>query len=289
MRHTGGKMGTLARLAAAMLVSLTLAACAGASATGGGPAQARGDDGLLAVADNTLAAGDLGTALKLYREAATAQGGSARALTRYGQVLFQNGQYDLAAGAYAEALARSPNDREILTRLGVAQLAQGRLDDAERSLGQVVRDGADARAVRNLAVLRLMQGQPEEAHLILDKAVRRWPRDLDLKANFALSEAIDGGCEGALAVSGEMVSSPFARAQHVAAHALTLALCGDEVQARDFAREVMSETGADALLDQARVTLAADGPVARAIAIGVVPMQASGVMAAQARPPPPPR
>lgn len=242
------------------------------------------NDGLTVVAENTLASGDAETALRLYREAAIANGGSPKALVRYGQLLFSRGQYDLAAGAFSEALHREPWNKEAMAGLGVAQLADGRLDQAEPNLEQVVRKAADARSVRNLAVLRLLQGQMEEARLLQEKALRRWPQDLDLKSNFALSEAVDERCGPAIDTARAAVASPFARPQHAAAYTLVLAICGQEGEARDVGRGVMSEAGVDALLRQAAQVRQAEDAAGRAAAVGAVPVNASGVTAPERSP-----
>lgn len=262
---------------------LFLAVITGVCAVKVSPALAD-DNGLLVMADNTLANGDLPTALKLYRQAATANGGSSQALIRYGQVLFGAGQYDFAAGAFAEALHREPWNREAMTGLGVAQMADGRLDEAQDNLEQVVRKTADARSVRNLVVLRLLQGQIEEARLLQEKAVKRWPQDLDLRANFGLSEALDNRCDSGVGMVHDAVASPFARGQHAAMYALALALCGREDEARDTARQVMSEAGVEHLLQQATAARQVDDPASRIVAVGLVPLANAGVMAPAPKP-----
>lgn len=272
----------LARFTRAVVLMAVVGAMAGCVQNPQASARAS-DNGLIVVADNTLASGDTATALRLYREAATARGGSAQALVRYGKVLFSSGQYDFAAGAFAEALNREPWNREAVSGLGVAQLADGRLEEAEPNLEQVVRKAADARSVRNLAVLRMLQGQTEEARLLHRKALARWPQDLDLRSNFALAEAIDNQCETALKLAHEAVTSPFARSQHVAIYALVLAMCGQEREAREAGRGVMSEAGVDNLIHQVEVARQTEDPAQRALALGVVPAAASGVMAAESK------
>lgn len=245
---------------------------------------ARAGENMLAIADRTLASGDVNSALDLYRQAASSADKSPEALLRLGQLLFARGEYDYAAGAFSETLIRQPKNGEALRGLGMAQLAQGQLDDAERNIEQAVRADVSVRSIEDLAVLRMLQGDPDEAGMVYQKALARWPQELNLRSNFALSDALSEKCERALKTGREAATSPFARPQHVAAFALVLALCGHDQEARIFGRKAMSDVGVDKLLDQAAAARQAGSMAERAAAIGVVPASESGVLAPVGKP-----
>jgi Flp pilus assembly protein TadD len=240
-------------------------------------------DSLLTIADKTLASGDVNSSIDLYRQSASTSGDRPEALIRLGQILFSKGDYDHAVGAFAEALSRRPSNPEALRGLGVSQLAAGRLEDAERSIEQAVRQDPNVGSIKDLAVLRMLQGQPDEARMVYQKALARWPQDLSLKSNFAISEALGKNCQTAIGRGQEAAMSPFAREQNVAVYALVLALCGQEAEAKEIGSKVMSDVGMEKLLQQAAAASSAADPAIRAAIIGVVPVQASGVMAPEGK------
>lgn len=245
---------------------------------------ATGDSGagqggsLLAIADRTLASGDDGAAIDLYRQAARGAK-EPDALLRLGQILFARGQYDYAAGAFHEALLRQPGNADALRGLGVSQLALGQVQDSGKVIETAVRAHDDARSVRDLAILRIFQDEGEEARLVFFKALGLWPADLALRSNYALFEALAGNCDQAEKVGRDAAMSPFAHPQQRASFALTLAVCAHNAEAAGIARQVMSEAGAAALLALAAQIDKVDGLAARAAIVGVVPASDWGVMA----------
>lgn len=238
---------------------------------------------LLAIADRTLASGDGDAALDLYRQAAR-DSKEPDALLRLGQVLFARGQYDYAAGAFHEALLRQPGNGDALRGLGISLLAQGQMQDSGKIIETAVRAHDDARSVRDLAILRIFQDEGEEARLVFFKALGLWPADLALRSNYALFEALAGNCDQAEKVGRDAAMSPFAHPQQRASFALTLAACARDTEAAGIARQVMSESGAAALLALAAQIRKVDGLAARAAVVGVVPVSDSGVMAPDAKP-----
>lgn len=238
---------------------------------------------LVEIADRTLASGDGDAALDLYRRAAR-ESDRPDALLRLGQVLFARGQFDYAAGAFKEVLLRQPDNAVALRGLGVSQLAQGQVQDSGKTIETAVRAHDDVRSVRDLAVLRIFQGEGEEARLVFFKALGLWPEDLALRSNYALFEALANNCDQAVKVGRDAATSPFAHPQQGGAFALTLAVCGRDAEATEAARRVMSDKGSDALLALAAQIRKADGLAARAVIAGVVPASDTGVMAPAVRP-----
>jgi Flp pilus assembly protein TadD len=274
------------RLRAVLIAFATLAllpGCVGPSPTGdlgrdelATASAPSGNDHLTAIGDRMLAAGDTANALGAFRQAATAPGAPPEAMLRYARALLQTGEPDYAAGAFADALDRRPGNSDARRGLGVAQLARGKPEEARPHLEQSVRERADARSIRALAVLRTMEGQVDEARAVYGKALAKWPQDLDLRANDALFEALAGNCSEAENQAGRVATSPYVRAQHVAVQALTLALCGKEAEAAQRAAPAMSPDGARALLQKAARARAAESLAAKAVILGVVPSQGGG-------------
>lgn len=88
-----------------------------------------------------------------------------------GQVLHEMGNADAARTLYKSLLADVPTDGEVQLRLGELDFKGGKLDSAERYfLAAAEIPATQARARRSLANLKLRQGKPAAAALVLDQA-----------------------------------------------------------------------------------------------------------------------
>lgn len=228
-------------------------------------------EGLIAVADRMLASGDTAGALGLYQKSAVQPNADRQAMLRYARALFYTSSYELAAGAFASVLAEEPRNADALRGLGASLLARGKTEEARTHLEAAVRQSSDVRSIRVLAVLRVMEGETEEARMVYRKAMALWPKDLDLRVNYALHEALANNCTEAADVGQQVMTSPFARPQHIGAQALILALCGREAEAGTLAAQVMGAAGVRGVLEHAAQARRASNPVQRAAAVGIAP------------------
>jgi Flp pilus assembly protein TadD len=88
-----------------------------------------------------------------------------------GHRLMQAGEYDLALDAFTRAAAEEGMTAEVLTSLGSANLALGRLNQSEKLLRLAVkREPAWPEAWNNLGVVLIERGKTAEASEIFRKA-----------------------------------------------------------------------------------------------------------------------
>ncbi len=88
-----------------------------------------------------------------------------------GHRLMAAGEYELALDAYLRAAGETGIDGELLTSLGSANLALGRLNQAERQLREAVRVEADwPEAWNNLGVVLMERGKVSEASEVFRRA-----------------------------------------------------------------------------------------------------------------------
>ncbi|KAB2543531.1 hypothetical protein AL035_01705 [Salipiger aestuarii] len=88
-----------------------------------------------------------------------------------GHRLMAAGEYELALEAYLRAAGRSGIDGELLTSLGSANLALGRLNQAERQLREAVKVAPDwPEAWNNLGVVLMERGKVSEASEVFRRA-----------------------------------------------------------------------------------------------------------------------
>ncbi len=284
---TGGPARCVLRWSGALVLTLFLAGCADDRSAGGtGPSwfgdavslaatSPPADKNQLAIADRLLAGGDEAGALRFYHDAATRADAAPDAMLRYAQLLLRVGSYDYAAGAFSEVLNRDPGQAAARRGLGAALLAGGKVDEARPHVEQAVRESADVRSIRNLAVLRALEGRLEEARGVFSKAKERWPSDLDLRINHALLEAVAGDCKAAESLGHSVTISPFVQQRHLAVDGLVLALCGQDEKARQVAGQSLSASGLAMLFKKAAEVRPADSFAARAAAVGAIPVAAS--------------
>jgi tetratricopeptide (TPR) repeat protein len=84
---------------------------------------------------------------------------------------------------WSEVLDRRPNDARALLNRSQALIDAGRLDEAQRDLGQLAAiDPGDPWAQLNLAIVALELDEPEDALSRLDLALRQLPRVAAVRA-----------------------------------------------------------------------------------------------------------
>ena len=88
-----------------------------------------------------------------------------------GDRLMEAGEYELALRAYYRAGAENGLDLDLLTAIGAANLALGRLGQAEQQFRQALEtDAAFVPALNNLGVVLIEQGEFGEARRVLEQA-----------------------------------------------------------------------------------------------------------------------
>ncbi len=110
---------------------------------------------------------------KREREARKAE---AAALQKQARSHFRTGRREESVAALSTARDLDPDSAELLSDLGAALVAVGRLDQAEEPLRRAVRASDTLAAARvNLGQYFLLRGEPGEAVTVLEEAVRLDP------------------------------------------------------------------------------------------------------------------
>jgi Flp pilus assembly protein TadD len=110
---------------------------------------------------------------------------AARFHNNLGFNLYLQGRHAEAIAAYEAALKRAPTAQQVYMNLGFAYAALGREADAARMFRQA---GSEADALTNLALAHELQGQPDKARTLYQKALLRDPRQSAAQKNLEALE-----------------------------------------------------------------------------------------------------
>jgi Flp pilus assembly protein TadD len=116
-----------------------------------------------------------------------------------GNAYLGSGRFASAEAAYNDALTLAPNQPGVLMKLVLAQIAQGKGEQAVQMLDQL-RGAADP---ADVGLAMALAGQPGNAVAVLDEAARRPGADGRTRQNLALAHALAGDWESARVVAGQ--------------------------------------------------------------------------------------
>jgi Flp pilus assembly protein TadD len=262
----------LASCAVPTLLGFLLAGCAGqalldaAASTEKKPDQ----DGLMRVASDVEAQGQIVAALPIYEQAAAASSGDATAQMRLGDAYTRAGKTDQAIRAYRAALAVAPDNPDALLGLGSALLKAGDADGAVEALAKVAPIIKTMAAYNRLGLAQTLTGQFAQAHESFDAASALAPEDLDIRTNLALAAALEGQETKAIDVARSVVTSPGAQARHRRNLMIVYGLLGLVDEGRAAAPKGLSATEVKKLLARATAIRAISDAKARAKALGTI-------------------
>jgi D-alanyl-D-alanine carboxypeptidase len=181
-----------------------LAACASPGANAGRSASvaAAGQNvGVATKAQMALEQGDHATAIDFAERAVEGTPKDAGFRALLGNAYFSGGRFASAEAAYKDSLALSPDQPQLVLKLALVAIAQGKNGEALAQLdaarGQL--DPADYGLALALA------GQPEMAVAILDQAARNVGADQRVRQNLALALALQGDWTAAKTVAAQDV------------------------------------------------------------------------------------
>ena len=199
-------------------------------------------EAILRMAASFEQAGDLNSALSLYRRAVIKLPNDPRPLVGLGNVLAQAGDSDRAMASYQRALALAPGD--IDAQIGVARQLV-RLKQTEQALlvidGLLAQGVNDARLHNSHGVALDVSGKQAEAKDAYARGLELAPGDRSLMANLALSFAIDGEFRTAVNLLQDSLNDPATRARGREKLALIYALSGQVDAAETVASTALSE------------------------------------------------
>lgn len=157
--------------------------------------------GLATRAHAAVAAGDFATGVSLAEQAVEHSPSYAAFRTVLGNAYFGAGRFASAEAAYRDSLSLAPGQPNVVLKLALAQIAQGKNARALADL-ESARDYLDA-ADYGLAIA--LAGQPADAVAVLGQAARLPGADARVRQNLALAYALSGDWTMARTVAAQDV------------------------------------------------------------------------------------
>ena len=263
----------LASCATPAVLGFLLAGCAGGQAfldAATTSTEQPDKDGLMRVASDVEAQGQITAALPLYERAAAASSGDAAAQVRLGDAYTRAGKTDQAIQAYRAALAVAPENPDALLGLGSAMLKSGDAEGAVAPLTKAAPTVKTMAAYNRLGLAQTLTGQFAQARESFDAASALAPDDLDIRTNLALAAALEGQENKAIDVARSVVTSPGAQARHRRNLMIVYGLLGLVDEGRAAAPKGLSANEAKKLLARATAIRAISDAKARAKALGTI-------------------
>src|SRR5438477_487162 len=164
---------------------------------------------LMRIGAAARAGGDLANALQLYRRAASLQTDAAAPFVAIGNTLIEMGQVNEAIIAYNSALDRQARDPEALRGIAKAYLKTARPELAGKPLAIAFEDTPnDPKLLQLIGVADDLMGQHGEAQARYRRGLELAPGDPVLSLNLALSLALTGNYDEAIARLGPIAAGP---------------------------------------------------------------------------------
>lgn len=194
-------------MAAASLVAI-VTACAGPGSSGPRSASIFGSKadtaniGLATKAQLALASNDLATALPLAERAVEHSPKDAGFRALLGNCYLAAGRFASAEAAYRDSLSLVSTQPQIILKLALVQIAQGKGEEAKNLLAtaQSLLDPAD------IGLALALAGDPHSAIALLDPAARAIGADARTRQNLALAHAFAGNWDQARTIAAQDVA-----------------------------------------------------------------------------------
>jgi Flp pilus assembly protein TadD len=161
----------------------------------------RSNIGLATRAQAAFAEGQLSTAVGLAERAVENTPNDAGFRALLGNIYFASGRFASAEAAYRDSLTLIPGQPDLILKLALVQIAQGRHGEANGLL-EAARDALDP-ADYGLAVA--LAGRPHDAVAVLNHAARNAGADGRVRQNLALAYALSGDWTMARTVAAQDV------------------------------------------------------------------------------------
>lgn len=198
------------RLGAALTAVSLIAIVAACSQPGSRPRSASmfggkvdvNDIALATRAQMALASNDLANAVPLAERAVEKTPNDASLRTLLGNCYLASGRFASAEAAYRDSLSLASNQPQVVLKLALVQIAQGKNDQAKLLLAEAqgMIDAADTGLALALA------GDPHTAVAVLEPAARAVGADARTRQNLALAYAFAGDWEQARTVAAQDIS-----------------------------------------------------------------------------------
>jgi Flp pilus assembly protein TadD len=230
---------TLARIIGAGLM-LLLGACESSYVP-------KGDtyDAAVKAGDEARAAGNIDSAIPLYGRALQTNPDGVEAKVGLGQAYLAIGASEEAAAQFRDVLAKRGGNAAARRGLAAALIATGDPALAEKQVDAALQaDAGDYRALNLLGVSLDMQGRHAEAQANYRRGIEMAPDYVSLRSNYALSLAITGPAQEAVAQLAPIAMTPRADARVRQNLAFAYAMAGDLEHALQVSRRDLDERSA---------------------------------------------
>lgn len=291
------RLGTALTAVSAIAI---LAGCAGpnfskprSASIFGGPANS-GKLGVATRAQAALAANDISTAVALAEQAVEGSPQDAGFRALLGNCYLAAGRFGSAEAAYRDSLNLVGNQPQVILKLVLVQIAQGKNDEAKLLLaeGQSVLDASDVGLALTLA------GDPQSAVAVLEPVARQAGADARTRQNLALAYAFSGDWTQARTIAAQDVPADqldarvqqwMALANPVRASDQVAAFIGIQPAASDPGQPVRLALNKDEAVRQAAAEpVAQPAPAPAPVEVAVTEPAPAPVAVAAADVPPPP-
>ena len=146
-------------------------------------------------------------ASKKLTEAAEKYPNSAELLKARGDIALQTGKFDEAREQYEEALKRSANDLGIKFQLAVTLRKMRAYSEAAAVLDQIAKDDKEYPGLATERGLYFEEtGQREQAIAMYAEALKKAPKDIDLKLRIGSTQVVSGHSKDALPILKDVLS-----------------------------------------------------------------------------------
>lgn len=201
------KQNRLGAALAAVSLAAIVTACAGPGSSGTRSASIFGGKvdtsniGIATRAQAALAANDLETAVSLAERAVGNSPRDAGFRALLGNCYLASGRFASAESAYRDSLSLVASQPQIVLKLALVQIAQGKNEEAKNllAMAQSVLDPAD------IGLALALAGDPQSAVAVLEPAARAIGADARVRQNLALAHAFAGNWEQARIVAAQDV------------------------------------------------------------------------------------
>ena len=196
-------MATSLRFGSALSVialATAVGGCAGVTGKAGRAAVAsKAEVGPATRAQFALAANDFAGAVNYAEQAAARTPNDANVRTLLGNAYFASGRFASAEGAYRDSLSLLSNQPQVILKLALVQIAQGRTGDALAVLN-AARNALDP---SDYGLALALAGQPAEAVAVLSERARQSSADAQVRQNLALALALNGDWTNARIIASQ--------------------------------------------------------------------------------------
>ena len=158
--------------------------------------------GLTTRAQIALASKDYVSAVSFAEQAAEKTPNDAGVRMLLGNVYFASGRFNSAEGAYRDSLSLNPGQPQVVLKLALVQIAQGRNSDALAGLN-AARNSLDP---SDYGLALALAGRADAAVAVLTENARRPDADAQVRQNLALAMALNGDWTNARIVASQDLS-----------------------------------------------------------------------------------